>query len=164
MATISEVGSEPGDDDDDNGTDTTDNGTDTTGTNTTTATATEPRSWSGERNFFFDWCEDTIFGDGVEVTQDEDYADALAACPECDEIYAVDHSPETICFGYISVNQFSIRGVNRTTGAIYDIKDDGGFEANELATGDWDGNTLEYNYVVDDGWGDYEVDGWATAE
>jgi len=151
----------------DSTTDPTTSGASTTGDTDTsnTSTQTTPRTWTGERDFFFDWCEDTIYGDGQEVTDDPAFGDALAACPECDEIYAVDHSPEVICYGYIGVKTESIRGVNRTSGALFEVvMRDNGYVAEELAQGNWTGNKLEYGYLVDEGWEMFEVIGWATAE
>jgi len=127
-----------------------------------------PRSWDGERVLTFEnnWCEDSIFGTGIEVTREAEWADALAACPQCDEIYSLTHSPDRICDNDIEVGNESVKGVNRNTGALYQLSQRGDqpWEVEELATGAWDETTLEYWYEVNEGWTYYEVDGWVTAE
>ncbi len=164
-------GSELGDDDDDDDDDDdvgTGTGTGTSGTGTTpTEPDAYPRSWQGERELTFEygWCQDTIYGEGIEVTQEPNWADALAACPECDEIYDVGHTPDRICQGQVAVGNESVKGLNRAMGTIYEIKrTDQGFFAVELSEGTWADDTLEYWYEVQEGWDYYEVDGWVTAE
>lgn len=104
--------------------------------------------WIGERVFITDDCEETATEVGHELTAEnwDGYEDAHNACPNCDRIYYVAVSPESLCD--IPVTQERYRGVDFTedgAAIVYDF--DRGDRANVLdPAATFDGWTLNYEY------------------
>ena len=118
-------------------------------------------AWSGTRNYSFpdifgQACEDSVEEDGVNVTDDIDYNGAREVCPDCDEIFAVDVTPATLCEEQtggqgIPVATEIMRGLQFSTDRgviVYRIEysDWEGWTASELATGTLTGTELDYSY------------------
>ena len=104
--------------------------------------------WLGERIFITDDCEETATEEGHELTAEnwDGYEEAHDECPNCDRIYYVGVSPETLC-GY-PVTQVRYRGVDFTENdeaIVYDFSDwSGASILDPDAT--FDGWTLNYEY------------------
>lgn len=136
--------------------------------------------WTGYRDFVFepmgswdDGCEERAEESGPEVTLDPEFPEALAACPDCDQIFEIIVDPDRICDGQVPLASPVVRGVDwGEDGDVTlfridwnDWQNGGRWEASVLAerveVGD-DG--LHYAYSVDD-WGmRYDVTGFATIE
>jgi hypothetical protein len=139
-------------------TNTTTTGTTVTGTQTTSTTGTittaSELSWTGERLIDIPsaGCEEYIYEDGVEVTEDSIGADLLAACDECTRVWEIQASPEYVC-GY-SVTPVVYRGLDfhsDGTATIYSLSDEGSYwDASYYSNGDLDlDGILEYEYDGD---------------
>lgn len=128
----------------------------------------EPVRWVGERAFTFDWCEDTVSEAGVEITADPEWADAVSTCGQCQQVFLVEMSPESLCQGVVPLETPAIRGLiwGEHGADIYAISEaDGGWSRALLAEARRVGSTgLEYHYS-DALWGSvYDVQGTATIE
>lgn len=134
---------------------------------------TDLSTWTGSRVFdvvLYDGllCEDEVDEDGVSVTLDPDWEDALAACPDCDEIYQIDVSPDTICTDVwdrgFPVGSPVLRGLElgeNGAAVIWALSYDNwrGWRAEPLAEGSLDGQDLTYEYEGDVWGATYTVDG-----
>ena len=128
-----------------------------------------PLSWSGVREVYFPaGCEDKIFEEGVEITNESSAEDLLEACPGCDEVYEIQAGPDAICSNQVSVASVIYRGLS-WDGAQVEVTllaedDRGEWYAEVLARGEAQDNKVYYNY--DGEWYDYdyEVDGYFTLE
>jgi hypothetical protein len=104
--------------------------------------------WIGERVFITDDCEEPAIEEGHELTAEnwDGYEEAHNECPNCDRIYYVAVSPETIC-GY-PVTQVRYRGVDfmeNDEAIVYDFSEwSGASIIDPNAT--FDGSTLSYEY------------------
>ena len=111
-----------------------------------------PLSWMGRRTFQFSGydCEDNVVEEhGSEITQDPTYAGALEACGDCDALYRVEVSPETICYGSVSITAEVFRGIRwRDWGAtIYRLQfENGQWSSESLAEAARDGYAFTYAY------------------
>ncbi len=144
--------------------DTSDNGTDGTDVDPDTV---EPDTdvpieyfWQGVRDFTFDLgprgeCEDTLVESGENVTDDPEFAEARAACPQCNFIFLVDMDKDALCpgdrFDGFAVATPTLRGVGadggtRLYGARLDDPTDW-FEFGEV-DGGWGGFTYQYEGTV----------------
>jgi hypothetical protein len=104
--------------------------------------------WIGERVFVTDDCEEPASEEGHELTADnwDGYQDAHDNCPNCDYIYYVAVSPETVC-GY-PVTQVRYRGVDFTeedAAIVYNFDNWGRAEVLD-PDATFDGWTLSYEY------------------
>lgn len=144
------------------------------GAPTTTDTGTTPgdtnppapqpdfNQWHGQRTFEFDdifgtACTDSVDETGTNVTESADYAGALDACPDCDDIYEVTNDPDHVCEDAtggrgIPVANPVVRGIERigeTEIRLYSLQYDQWrqtWQAEELATGPLDGFEFTYEY------------------
>ena len=104
--------------------------------------------WMGQRTFITDDCEEPATEIGHELTADtwNDYEDTKDECPNCDHIYYVEVSPDTICG--VPVTQERYRGVDFMDEGKAIIYDFGGWSGAEILDPDaqFDGWTLTYSY------------------
>jgi hypothetical protein len=130
----------------------------------------DPLSWTGTRDFDFGrMCQDQVTEEGVEVTHDDKYSDVTATCGDCNAIFEVTVSPDTICDGFVPITTTVYRGVKWLDGGkatIYNISnvESPGWYREELATGAVSGSTIKYAYDKNYNGADYHVDGQATIE
>lgn len=113
--------------------------------------------WQGSRTFAYesDWwtCDEGVDELGAAITDEDDRALALDACPECDEVYEVGVTPDTIC-DYLTLSDPTYRGLVFGDGwaAVYGFSQDwdGSVQADLLdSSAEFDGWTLTYTYTVD---------------
>lgn len=104
--------------------------------------------WMGERTFITEDCEEPATEVGHELTAEnwDSYEETKDECPNCDHIYYVAVSPETIC-GY-PVTQERYRGVDFLEDGQAIVYDFGGWSGAEILDPDasFDGWTLSYAY------------------
>ena len=112
--------------------------------------------WEGIRDFTFDYrqqedCEDFLIETGVNVTEDPQYADALAGCPECDYIFLVEMNKDALCengrFDGFPVATPTLRGVSANGGTrVYGarLEDPSSWFEFPNVGGDWGGVTYQY--------------------
>ncbi|MFT6158826.1 MAG: hypothetical protein ACJAZO_000173 [Myxococcota bacterium] len=118
--------------------------------------------WEGVRDFTFDFgpqgeCEDTLVESGQDVTDDPDFAEARAACPECNYIFLVEMDKDSLCEGR------GFQGFPVATPTLRAVGADGGarvFGARLDTPNEW----FEFQ-DVDGGWGGftYQYEGSARA-
>ena len=128
--------------------------TSTTTTTGTTITTADELLWSGERfiDMFSVGCEDYIYEEGVEVTEDALGQDLLDACGDCTRVWEVAASPESVC-GY-GVTPVVYRGLEfRDDGSVtvYSFSDEGSYwDADFYGSGNLSADgTLEYEHYQD---------------
>jgi len=166
---VTGVLSEPGDTDissDDTAADTdTDVDTDAdTDADTDTDTDVEPdlSEWVGGRQFYFpdivgSTCTADVTEEGINITDDGAWDDAVSACMRCEEVYWIEVEPERICGDVVpggqgyAVSSPVIRGLDFIgTGGevmVYAIREGwNGWNAEELAEGTLAGVELTYSY------------------
>ncbi len=150
----------------------TDSDTDTA-TDTDTDTDADPDPyplpWSGERRFVFDaGCDESVYEEGIEVTREDEWSEALAACPACDHLFYVQVSPDAICDGYVAIATETVRGLEILGGdqvRIHRLDSDGEqWYLSTLADATTSGARLDYRYEGDVGGYDYVVTAYATLE
>ena len=104
--------------------------------------------WIGERTFITDDCSEPATEVGHQLTADNwnDYEDTKDECPNCDYIYYVAVSPESICG--IPVTQERYRGVDFMEDGQAIVYDFSGWSGAEIVDPDaeFDGWTLTYSY------------------
>ena len=117
-------------------------------------------SWEGEREFWFPSilgapCDAEVDEIGVAVTDDPDWAEAVAACTGCDDVYLVEVAPGAICPEQVPGGQgFQVpspilRGLDFHGAAvtIYDLgRQFGAYVPRELAVGVRSGDVITYEY------------------
>ena len=113
--------------------------------------------WEGARQFVIDsdwWSCDDSTREYAAPVSDSDMETAMAeACPECDALYEVSVSPDTVC-DYIGLSDPAWRGVVFGDGfaAVYTFSEDwgGDISAELLDSGaSFDGWTISYAYEID---------------
>ena len=126
-----------------------------------------PLTWTGARQFAFDvGCEDSVEESGeqiVDAADDPRFDDVLGLCDECDAVFRIDVSPESICDGYVPISQEVFRGIayDGERVRIYNLFQEGNgrWSRVDLALGeadstggityDYEGAYYNYGYVVD---------------
>jgi len=110
--------------------------------------------WNGERAFFFEnGCEDKVteIGDEMTADSDPDTQAALASCPGCQELYAIDVNPTSLCDGEVTVWGSTMRGVaygadNTFTLYVVLYQQAQGWSSVEMTSGESEGRTLSFEY------------------
>ena len=139
-----------------------------------------PLTWTGTRDYvFYNWqgdetCQDTLPETGVEVTDDPDYADAVASCATCDHVFLITVTPDVLCdgqlqWGGIPVTSPAYRGLWFLGGDDANVVDirrgrGGSYSAETLAEGTFSAPLLEYAYERDPTGYSYDVEATATIE
>lgn len=145
----------------------------------TGGTSTNPTpdfsKWNGQRTYTFpDFygtsCTDTVTETGINVTSSPNYADALAACPSCDELYEIDGVPDHICPDAtpdgqgIPLHNPTVRGIEKMSATqlrLWDVRQGyQGWRATALASGPLDGVEFTYDYSGDAFGTSYSVTGY----
>ncbi len=104
--------------------------------------------WIGQRTFITDDCSEPATETGHELTADNwnDYEATKDTCPNCDHIYYVSVSPDSLCG--VPVTQERYRGVDFMEDGQAIVYDFGGWSGAEILdpNAQFDGWTLTYSY------------------
>ena len=113
------------------------------------------KTWTGERIVDFptnNYCTETQYESGAEVTNDPAGAEFVQACPDCSEVYQITLSPEVICYNTVTFGSERFVGLLPSGGNItlvFFYRNSGNVDYYEVATLSGSGSTWSYTYQAD---------------
>lgn len=109
-----------------------------------------PATWYGEREFTFGAiCRDELIEEGVEITNDREWAEWVEACEGCERVFLVSVEQEDLC-GNIPVTQEFVTGLifdgDRRFEMVRVFEQRDRIRTNSLATGQRRNGQFFYDY------------------
>lgn len=101
--------------------------------------------WEGSRTVYYGDCEEPLYETGYELGPDWDYYDwAMENCPDCDHLYYVDVTPETVCGIRVTTPVYRGLVLNEPDAEVWSFSYQGAYALDDRAS--FDGFVVEYAY------------------